>query len=79
MKSVVVSGVSSGIGRGLAGELVGRGYRVLGGVRGEEDAGGLEAELGANFRPLLLDVTDRDAVLGAAGEVGETPWAKPTG
>ncbi len=71
MKSVVVSGVSSGIGRGLAGELVGRGYRVFGGVRGEEDAGGLEAELGANFRPLLLDVTDRDAVLGAAGEVGE--------
>ena len=71
MKSVVVSGVSSGIGRGLARELVGRGYRVFGSVRREEDAGRLAAELGANFRPLVFDVTDRAAVLRAAKEVGE--------
>lgn len=69
MKSVVVTGVSSGIGYGLAGELVARGYKVFGSVREEEDAGRLKAELGTNFAPLLFDVTDREAVLRAAGEV----------
>lgn len=70
MKSVVVTGVSSGIGRGLARELVGRGYRVFGSVRKEEDAASLAAELGTCFSPLLFDVTDREAVLRAAQEVG---------
>lgn len=72
MKSVVVTGVSSGIGHGLAKELVGRGYRVFGSVRTEADAGRLAAELGTSFGPLVFDVTDEEAVLRAAEEVGET-------
>jgi NAD(P)-dependent dehydrogenase (short-subunit alcohol dehydrogenase family) len=41
-------------------------------VRKEEDAKSLRAELGPTFTPLLFDVTDRAAVLGAAGEVEES-------
>lgn len=70
VKSVVVTGVSSGIGYGLAKELVGRGYRVFGSVRKEADAETLKAELGGRFAPLLFDVTDREAVLRASEEVG---------
>lgn len=71
MKSVMITGVSSGIGEGLARELAGRGYRVFGSVRREEDAGRLEAEIGTTFRPLVFDVTDREAVLRAAEQVSE--------
>ena len=70
MKSVVVTGVSSGIGYGLTKELVGRGYRVFGSVRREKDAERLEAEFGGRFAPLVFDVTDREAVLRASEEVG---------
>lgn len=71
MRSIVITGVSSGIGYGAAREFVRSGYRVFGSVRKEEHAERLAAELGANFRPLLFDVTERDAVLRAAEEVGE--------
>ena len=72
MKSIVVTGVSSGIGYGTAKEFIKHNYRVFGSVRKEEDAGIIKAELGPSFTPLLLDVTDREAVLRAAGQVEET-------
>jgi NAD(P)-dependent dehydrogenase (short-subunit alcohol dehydrogenase family) len=71
LRSIVITGVSSGIGYGAAKEFARHGYRVFGSVRREEDAERLGAELGANFTPLLFDVTDREAVLAAAEEVGE--------
>src|ERR687893_2138683 len=71
VRSIVITGVSSGIGYGAAKEFARNGYRVFGSVRREEDAGRLRAELGAGFVPLLFDVTDREAVLGAAERVGE--------
>ncbi|MGH3146486.1 MAG: SDR family NAD(P)-dependent oxidoreductase [Rubrobacter sp.] len=70
MRSIVITGVSSGIGYGAAREFSRRGYRVFGSLRREEDAERLGAEFGANFTPLVFDVTDRAAVLGAAEEVG---------
>ncbi len=72
MKSIVITGVSSGIGYGAAKEFAKHGYRVFGSVRKEEDARSLKSELGTSFTPLLFDVTDREAVLGAAGQVEET-------
>lgn len=71
MRSIVITGVSSGIGHGAAREFAGHGYRVFGSVRKQEDADRLGAELGPNFTPLLFDVTDREAVFAAAEEVGE--------
>ena len=69
MKSVVITGVSSGIGHGASRVLVHEGYRVFGSVRRRADADRLRQELGERFTPLLFDVTDADAVKAAAGQV----------
>jgi len=66
MRSVVVTGASTGIGWAVAKHLVGRGYRVFGSVRKQADADRLKGEFGQNFTPLLFDVTDEAAVLAAA-------------
>jgi NAD(P)-dependent dehydrogenase (short-subunit alcohol dehydrogenase family) len=69
MQSVVVTGASTGIGRATAKLLLDRGFRVFGSVRKQADADRLKGEFGANFTPLLFDVTDEAAVLAAAREV----------
>jgi NAD(P)-dependent dehydrogenase (short-subunit alcohol dehydrogenase family) len=69
MKSVVVTGASTGIGWATAKLLLDRGFRVFGSVRKQADADRLSSEFGANFTPLLFDVTDEAAVLAAAREV----------
>jgi len=66
VKSVVVAGVSTGIGRGAASVLVKQGWRVFGSVRKEADGRALESELGEAFTPLIFDVEDNDAILAAA-------------
>jgi NAD(P)-dependent dehydrogenase (short-subunit alcohol dehydrogenase family) len=69
MRSVVITGASTGIGWATAKLLLDRGFRVFGSVRKQEDADRLKAEFGANFTPLKFDVTDEAAVLAAAREV----------
>ena len=69
MRSVVITGASTGIGWATAKLLLDRGFRVFGSVRKPADADRLKAEFGANFIPLLFDVTDEAAVLAAAREV----------
>jgi NAD(P)-dependent dehydrogenase (short-subunit alcohol dehydrogenase family) len=69
MRSVVITGASTGIGWATAKLLLGRGFRVFGSVRQQADADRLKTEFGANFTPLLFDVTDEAAVLAAAREV----------
>jgi NAD(P)-dependent dehydrogenase (short-subunit alcohol dehydrogenase family) len=69
MKSVVITGASTGIGWATARLLLDRGFRVFGSVRNQADADRLKSEFGANFTPLLFDVTDEAAVLAAAREV----------
>src|SRR6266481_1765085 len=69
MQSVVITGASTGIGWATAKLLVDKGYRVFGSVRKQADADRLKGEFGANFTPLLFDVTDEPAVLAAAREV----------
>lgn len=71
MRSVVVTGASTGIGWATAKVLLGRGFRVFGSVRKQADADRLKAEFGANFTPLMFDVTDQAAVLAAARQVRE--------
>ena len=70
-KSIVVTGVSTGIGHGIAEVLVRKGFRVFGTVRQQADADRLQSELGAAFTPLLMDVTDPPAVERAAAQVRE--------
>lgn len=69
MKSIVISGVSTGIGFGLAQDLCRQGYRVFGTIRDAGQEARLRDALGANFFPLLLDVTDREAIADAAQTV----------
>ncbi|MDA9404646.1 SDR family oxidoreductase [Bradyrhizobium sp. CCBAU 45389] len=71
MRSVVITGASTGIGWAIAKYLVARGYRVFGSVRKQADADRLKGEFGPNFTPLLFDVTDEAAVLAAARSVRE--------
>ena len=71
MKSVVVTGVSTGIGWGILKVLIQKGFRVFGSVRKTEDAERLSKEFGENFIPLIFDVTDEPAVQAAASHVRE--------
>jgi len=70
--AVVVTGASTGIGRGIAKVLVGKGFRVFGSVRREVDGANLSHELGAGFSPLLFDVTDEAQIAAAADTVKRT-------
>lgn len=69
MKSVVVTGVSTGIGWGATRVLTAAGFHVFGSVRKQADADRLKQEFGDRFTPLLFDVTDEEAVRAAAAEV----------
>lgn len=69
MQSIVITGVSTGIGRATAQELVRRGFRVFGSVRKASDGEALQQELGEHFVPLLFDVTDEAAIIAAAAQV----------
>ena len=65
-KTVVVTGVSTGIGWSIAHVLLGKGFRVFGSVRKQSDADKLQREFGESFSPLLMDVTDDAAIQRAA-------------
>ena len=69
-KDVVVTGVSTGIGRGTTKVLISKGFRVFGSVRKQADAESLQKEFGDGVVPLIMDITDADAVHQAAQKVG---------
>ena len=69
MKSVVVTGSSTGIGWGASKVLIRKGFRVFGSVRKAADGERLVKEFGPNFVPLIFDVTDQAAVNVAAEQV----------
>lgn len=65
---VLITGVSTGIGRDCAQLLIRNGYCVIGTIRKQADAESLQAELGVDFLPLLLDVCDIEALPGAVAQ-----------
>jgi len=64
MRSVVVTGASTGIGWASAKLLLDKGFRVFGSVRKQADAERLRAEFGTIFTPLMFDITDEAARRG---------------
>jgi len=66
---VVITGASTGIGAACAVELDRRGFRVFAGVRRDEDAARLQEQASERLVPVMLDVTDADAIAAAAGQV----------
>jgi NAD(P)-dependent dehydrogenase (short-subunit alcohol dehydrogenase family) len=69
VRSVLITGASTGIGRATALRLDRAGWKVLAGVRREEDAAALRAASGERLAPLMLDVTDADQIAAAAQRV----------
>ena len=62
MKSIVITGTSTGIGYACSKHFIEKGYKVFGSVRNDNDANRVSNELGSNFVPLMFDVTDETAV-----------------
>ena len=71
MRSALITGASTGIGRTTAEWLDQRGWRVFAGVRKEADAEAIRAAGSDRLRPLTLDVTDAGQIAAAALRVGE--------
>ena len=69
MKSIVVTGASTGIGWGCTKVLTQKGFHVFGSVRKQADADRLSAAFGATVTPLVFDVTDVQAVAAGALDV----------
>lgn len=61
MKTVVITGASTGIGRATAEYLAGKGWQVFAGIRKEADGAAL-IEANSDIKPILLDVTKPDQV-----------------
>jgi NAD(P)-dependent dehydrogenase (short-subunit alcohol dehydrogenase family) len=64
LRTVLVTGASTGIGRATALLLKARGFRVFGSVRREADAAGF-----AGVTPVLLDVASADSIRAACDAV----------
>jgi len=62
VRTWLITGVSSGFGRELTRQLLERGDRVLGTVRGLDKVADLSKEYPDTFRPENLDVTDPTAI-----------------
>ena len=69
MQSVVITGVSTGIGWGALKILTSKGIHVFGSVRKLEDAERLTSEFGDSFTPLIFDVTDEESIRAATEQV----------
>lgn len=79
MQTVVITGVSTGIGHATAKLLTSQGIKVFGSVRNAADADRLQKELGENYIPLIFDVSEKEKVENAARFVreklnGSTLW-----
>jgi NAD(P)-dependent dehydrogenase (short-subunit alcohol dehydrogenase family) len=66
VRSVLVTGASTGNGRATALRLDTSGWRVFAGVRKPEDAESLGEAASSRLAPVFLDVTDADQIAAAA-------------
>ncbi len=71
MKSVLVTGASTGIGRASALRMDAEGWRVFAAVRREEDAAALRVAGSDRLVPVMLDVTDAGQIAAAVELVGK--------
>ncbi|MEO1406211.1 MAG: SDR family NAD(P)-dependent oxidoreductase [Pseudomonadota bacterium] len=70
MKSVMITGASTGIGRATAEYLAANGWQVFAGVRKPEDGTPLSAAQ-PNITPVIIDVAKDDQIAAAAETVAE--------
>lgn len=80
IRSVLVTGASTGIGAACALALAGRGWRVFAGVRREDDGRRLvERASGAALRPVLIDVTDEASIAATAKTISDATGGRLEG
>ena len=70
MKTVVITGASTGIGRAAAEYLAGKGWKVFAGVRKHSDGEALK-QASSNIHPVILDVAKPDQVKAAVETVAK--------
>jgi NADP-dependent 3-hydroxy acid dehydrogenase YdfG len=61
-KIAIVTGASSGLGRAFSEVLINKGATVYGLARSEDKLNHLHQEFGNRFQPVVLDVTDHEAI-----------------
>jgi NAD(P)-dependent dehydrogenase (short-subunit alcohol dehydrogenase family) len=69
LRSVVITGASTGIGRATALHLDGLGFRVFAGVRRDDDGEALSRQASDRLTPVRLDVTDSNSIAEAVAVV----------
>lgn len=71
MKYIVITGVSTGIGRAIALELLNSGYFVIGTVRKLSDSEDLANKYPDTFKGLICDLQKKDDIKTAADDINE--------
>lgn len=71
IKSIFITGTSTGIGRACALRLDKEGFRVFAGVRKKEDGEALLKASTGKLVPVIIDVTDEKSVAAAAEKVSK--------
>ncbi len=71
-----MTGASTGIGFATTKALIAAGYHVYGSVRKQHDLESFESELSSSFTPLILDVTDEEAIKAAAQQARSSRFCK---
>jgi len=71
LKSILITGVSTGIGYAAVKYFLEEGYLVFGSVRKAADADRLQVDFDEGFTPLLFDVTDASAIKSSVDIVRE--------
>jgi NAD(P)-dependent dehydrogenase (short-subunit alcohol dehydrogenase family) len=71
VKSVLITGASTGIGWASALRMDAEGWRVFASVRRDEDAASLRDAASERLVPLMLDVTEADQIATVAEQIGE--------
>jgi NAD(P)-dependent dehydrogenase (short-subunit alcohol dehydrogenase family) len=74
MKSVLLTGASTGIGRASALRMDAEGWRVFAAVRRDEDAEALRDAASDWLVPVMLDVTDAGQIAAAVERVAAEVW-----
>ena len=69
--TVLITGASAGFGEAACKLFVQNGYRVIGAARRMDKLSALKDELGENFLPLQMDMTDKNSINNALSEIPE--------
>ena len=72
MKSIVITGTSSGIGRACALMLDRNGFRVFAGVRKTADGDALRQAASDRLTPVLVEITDDASITTMVEQVADS-------